>query len=110
PNDMKADLCFLIREHATSAADIPMTLIYFNQRIETENACDRLQVWATASGIETSAIAFYHAKIGTVCKRDLETMLHDGRVRILCCTDAVGMVGTIWSLCSLTGRLLLTGK
>ncbi|KAJ6579905.1 P-loop containing nucleoside triphosphate hydrolase protein, partial [Mycena sp. CBHHK59/15] len=91
PDDTKADLRFLIRKDATTAADIPVTLVYFNQQIETEDACDRLQSWAEDVGIDKSAIAFYHAKIGTARKRELERMLRDGEVRILCCTDAVGM-------------------
>ncbi|KAJ6465254.1 P-loop containing nucleoside triphosphate hydrolase protein [Mycena vulgaris] len=90
-DETKADLRFLIRENATSAADIPISLVYFNSRIETEDACDRLQFWATSVGIPKSAIGFYHAKIGTARKRELETMLREGHVRILCCTDAVGM-------------------
>ncbi|KAJ7936720.1 hypothetical protein B0H13DRAFT_2226773 [Mycena leptocephala] len=77
PDETKTDLRFLIPENATTAADIPITLVYFNQRIETEDACDRLQSWATSSGM--------------VRKRELETMLRDGHIRILCCTDAVGM-------------------
>ncbi|KAJ7939275.1 hypothetical protein B0H13DRAFT_1481879, partial [Mycena leptocephala] len=45
----------------------------------TEDACDRLQSWATS------------AKSDTARKRELETMLRDGHICILCCTDAVGM-------------------
>ncbi|KAJ7429718.1 P-loop containing nucleoside triphosphate hydrolase protein, partial [Mycena latifolia] len=59
PDDTKADLCFLIPNGATTAAEIPTTLVYFNQRIETEDACDRLQSWASDVGIDKSAIAFY---------------------------------------------------
>ncbi|KAJ6620457.1 P-loop containing nucleoside triphosphate hydrolase protein [Mycena sp. CBHHK59/15] len=91
PDDTKADLRFLIREDATVPADIPISLVYFNTRIETEDACDQLQLWAHDVGIDTSAIAFYHAKIGTARKRELERKLRNGEVRILCCTDAVGM-------------------
>ncbi|KAJ6558716.1 P-loop containing nucleoside triphosphate hydrolase protein, partial [Mycena sp. CBHHK59/15] len=91
PDDTKADLRFLIREDATVPADIPISLVYFNTRIETEDACDQLQSWAHDIGIGTSAIAFYHAKIGTARKRELERKLRNGEVRILCCTDAVGM-------------------
>ncbi|KAJ7310179.1 P-loop containing nucleoside triphosphate hydrolase protein [Mycena albidolilacea] len=76
---------------ATVAADIPISLAYFNTRIETEDACDQLQSWAQDVGIPKSAIGFYHAKIGTARKRELEQELRDGEVRILCCTDAVGM-------------------
>ncbi|KAJ7195842.1 P-loop containing nucleoside triphosphate hydrolase protein [Mycena pura] len=91
PDETKADLRFLIPEIATVAADIPVAPAYFNQRLGTEDACDRLQSWATSVGIDSSAIGFYHAKIGTAQKRQLEGMLRDGRIRILCCTDAVGM-------------------
>ncbi|KAJ6607057.1 P-loop containing nucleoside triphosphate hydrolase protein [Mycena sp. CBHHK59/15] len=76
PDDTKADLRFLIRDGASTAADVDVTL---------------LQSWATEVGIDKSAIAFYHAKIGTARKRALERMLRDCEIRILCCTDAVGM-------------------
>jgi hypothetical protein len=69
--------------------DVPVSLVYFNTRIETEDSCDQLQSWAAAVGIGKSAIGFYHAKIGTARKRKLR----DGEIRILRCTDAVGMVG-----------------
>ncbi|KAJ7815903.1 hypothetical protein B0H14DRAFT_3878104 [Mycena olivaceomarginata] len=62
PDDTKADLRFLLPNGATTAAEVPVTLAYFNQRIETEDACDRLQAWAADVGIEKSAIAFYHEK------------------------------------------------
>jgi superfamily II DNA helicase RecQ len=92
PDETKADLRFLIPEDAATLADIPVSLVYFNTRIETEDTCDQLQSWAKDVGIDKSAIAFYHAKIGTARKRELEQLLRDGKVRILCCTDAVGMV------------------
>lgn len=38
-----------------------------------------------------AAINFYHAKIGMHRKQQIED-LWDGKVQILCCTDAVGMV------------------
>ncbi|KAJ7117027.1 P-loop containing nucleoside triphosphate hydrolase protein [Mycena epipterygia] len=91
PDDTKADLRFLIPEDAVVPADVPISLVYFNTRIETEDTCDQLQSWAQDVGIDKSAIAFYHAKIGTARKRELEQMLRDGKIRILCCTDAVGM-------------------
>ncbi|KAJ7075016.1 P-loop containing nucleoside triphosphate hydrolase protein [Mycena belliarum] len=91
PDETKADLRFLLPNGATTAAEVPVSLVYFNQRIETEDACDRLQSWAADLGIEKSAIAFYHAKIGTARKRELERLLKEGKVRILCCTNAVGM-------------------
>ncbi|KAJ6612995.1 P-loop containing nucleoside triphosphate hydrolase protein [Mycena sp. CBHHK59/15] len=91
PDDTKADLRFLIRDGASTAADVDVTLVYLNTRIETEDTCDQLQSWATEVGIDKSAIAFYHAKIGTARKRALERMLRDCEIRILCCTDAVGM-------------------
>ncbi|KAJ7917939.1 hypothetical protein B0H13DRAFT_1869851 [Mycena leptocephala] len=56
-----------------------------------------LRIWGarraswTRSADDSSAIGFYHAKNGMVRKRELETMLRDGHIRILCCTDAVGM-------------------
>ncbi|KAF8172309.1 P-loop containing nucleoside triphosphate hydrolase protein [Mycena galopus ATCC 62051] len=91
PEETKADLRFLIREDAAVVADIPVSLAYFNTRIETEDVCDQLQSWARDVGIDKSVTAFYHAKIGTARKRELERKLRDGEIRILFCTDAVGM-------------------
>ncbi|KAJ7844253.1 hypothetical protein B0H14DRAFT_2585314 [Mycena olivaceomarginata] len=75
PDETKADLQFLIPNGATTAVEIPITLAYFNQPIETEGACDHSQSWASDVGINKSAIAFYHAKIGTARKRELEQLL-----------------------------------
>ncbi|KAJ7657214.1 P-loop containing nucleoside triphosphate hydrolase protein [Mycena polygramma] len=91
PDDTKADLRFLLPEDAVVARDVPISLVNFNTRIETEDSCDQLQSWAQDIGIDKSAIAFYHAKIGTARKREIERKLRDGEIRILCCTDAVGM-------------------
>ncbi|KAJ7061274.1 P-loop containing nucleoside triphosphate hydrolase protein [Mycena amicta] len=90
-----ADLRFLIPVDAKKTADIPVTLVYFNERLKAERACDRLSQWARDAGIEIpdgdECVAFYHAKVGPKRKRELEAMLAAGKVRILCCTDAVGM-------------------
>ncbi|KAJ7171796.1 P-loop containing nucleoside triphosphate hydrolase protein [Mycena crocata] len=91
PDETKADLRFLLTENAATAAQVPISLVYFNTRIETEDTCDQLQSWAVNMGIDKSAIAFYHAKIGTPRKREIERLLREGKIRILCCTDAVGM-------------------
>jgi superfamily II DNA helicase RecQ len=88
----KADLRFLIPPGATKAEDIDITLVYCNQRIKCEDAVDSLRLWAKPLGIPESCIAFYHAKIGEKRKRELEGMLRRGEIRILVCTDAVGMV------------------
>lgn len=88
----KADLRFLILPNATKAEDIDVTLVYCNQRVKCEDAVDNLRLWAKKMGIEESRIAFYHARIGEKRKRMLEEMLQRGEVRVLVCTDAVGMV------------------
>ncbi|KAF9474638.1 hypothetical protein BDN70DRAFT_815375, partial [Pholiota conissans] len=67
-DESKADLCFLIPPGATSPDDIPMTLIYCNQRKTTEECVDRIRDWAAKQGINVSCIAFYHALIGQVRK------------------------------------------
>ncbi|KAJ7107207.1 P-loop containing nucleoside triphosphate hydrolase protein [Mycena crocata] len=91
PDDTKADLRFLFPPGAAVAADVPISLVYCNTRIETEDSCDQLKSWAKDLGIDPSGIAFYHAKIGTARKREIERLLREGKIRILCCTDAVGM-------------------
>jgi len=87
-----ADLRFLIPVGATKAEDIDITLVYCNQRIHCEDAVDHLRFWTEEQGIDPSCIAFYHAKIGEKRKRELEEKLRRGEIRILVCTDAVGMV------------------
>lgn len=91
-NESKADLRFLIPHPTQAPADIPITLIYCNQRLECEDITTQLRAWGAGVGITDEAFAFYHAKIGSAQKRDLERRLRDGNIRILACTDAVGMV------------------
>jgi superfamily II DNA helicase RecQ len=88
----KADLRFLIPVGATKPEDINITLVYCNQRIKCEDAVDNLRFWAKELGIPETSIAFYHARIGEKRKRELEEKLREGGIRILVCTDAVGMV------------------
>lgn len=88
----KADLQFLIPEHAKSTEDIPITLVYCNQRTTTEDCADHLRDWAEDQGIPRECIAFYHALIGETEKRDIEEQLEQGKIRILICTEALGMV------------------
>lgn len=90
--DSKGDLRFLIPPHARQVKDIPITLVYCNHRMTTEDAADRARDWAEEQGIPRDSIAFYHALIGDDKKRQLEVLLAAGVVRILFCTDAVGMV------------------
>jgi superfamily II DNA helicase RecQ len=92
PQDAFADLRFLIPVGATRAEQIDITLVYCDQRIHCEDAVDRLRFWAQEEGIDPSCIAFYHAKLGEKRKRELEERLRRGEIRILVCTDAVGMV------------------
>lgn len=92
PDDTKADLRFLIPPGARRPEDIDITLVYCNQRTTTEDIVDRMRVWLKAEGIPTTCIGFYHAKVGEKRKRELEDMLRTGAIRILVCTDAVGMV------------------
>ncbi|KAJ7064172.1 P-loop containing nucleoside triphosphate hydrolase protein, partial [Mycena amicta] len=90
-----ADLRFLIPVDAKKSEQVPVTLVYFNECLKAERACDRLSQWARDEGIESppdgELVAFYHAKVGPKRKRELEEMLAAGKIRILCCTDALGM-------------------
>ncbi|KIM82705.1 hypothetical protein PILCRDRAFT_70219, partial [Piloderma croceum F 1598] len=90
-NYSMADLRFLIPPKASKLEDIDITLVYCNQRTTCEDCVDRLRSWAHEMGIPPECIAFYHAKIGAKRKRELEEMLRKGQIRILVCTDAVGM-------------------
>jgi superfamily II DNA helicase RecQ len=98
-DESKADLRFLIPLNAKVPEDIPITLVYCNQRLTTEDICDKLRKWAEDDGIPGECIAFYHAKIGASRKRNLEEMLRRGEIRILVCTDAVGMVRALTYCC-----------
>lgn len=93
--DSKADLRFLIPVHAHCPEDIPVTLVYCNSRTVTEICADRTRDWAMEHGIDSSCIAFYHALVGEDKKRSLEHALEKSRLRILYCTNAIGMVSTL---------------
>ncbi|KZP19857.1 hypothetical protein FIBSPDRAFT_743256 [Athelia psychrophila] len=88
----KADLRFVLPVGATTAAEIPITLIYCNQRIRCEDGADRIRMWAKELGIPEDCITFYHAKVGAKHKRELEELLRQGKICVMICTDAVGMV------------------
>ena len=85
PAESFGDLRFLIPEGAKEPADIPVTLVYCNERTVSEQAADTLRRWATDAGLEGAdkCIAFYHAKIGSARKREIEEELRKGNIRIL---------------------------
>lgn len=91
-NESKADLCFLIPPNATKPEDIPMTIVYCNERTTTEDCKDRLQDWAEAQGIPKQCVGFYHALVGEKHKRELEELQKIGLLQILFATEALGMV------------------
>lgn len=90
-DDSKADLRFTIPRNARVPEDIPITLIYANDRPICEAIHDKLKHFSPP-GFPANTIVFYHAKIGQKRKRHLEEGLRKGEVRIMICTDAVGMV------------------
>lgn len=87
-DDSKGDLRFLIPPNAKQPMDVPITLVYCNQRSTTEDCADRAKEWAEEHGLPTSCIAFYHALIGQERKRKIEDELRAGNIRILPCTEA----------------------
>lgn len=91
PEDSKADLRCSIPIGITQADEIPITLIYMNARLECERTVDKLRNWLPST-ISDASIAYYHAKIGSGRKREIEQSLRDGKVRIVVCTEAMGMV------------------
>lgn len=87
------DLRFTIPREAKVPQDVPITLIYANTRASCETIYDRLKHFSPTW--LHGAIAYYHAKIGQKKKRRLEERLRKGKVRIMICTDAVGMVSSL---------------
>ncbi|KAF5326204.1 hypothetical protein D9611_000349 [Ephemerocybe angulata] len=100
--ESKADCRFLIMLNAQSPSDIAQTALYVNQRTTCEDACDVLRKWARHVGFSreaaSAAIVFYHAKVGTARKREIEAKVKSGEVRIIVCTEALGMGCDIRSL------------
>ncbi|KDR67869.1 hypothetical protein GALMADRAFT_79410, partial [Galerina marginata CBS 339.88] len=90
-DDSKGDLRFLIPPQAKQITDVPVSLVYCNQRTTTEDCADRGKEWADEHGLPTSCIAFYHALIGQERKHEIEEELRAGNIRILFCTEALGM-------------------
>lgn len=97
-DDSKGDLRFLIPPKANQPTDIPITLVYCNQRSTTEDCADRAKEWAEEHGLPTSCIAFYHALIGQERKHKIEEELRAGNIRILFCSEALGMVSQFYIL------------
>ncbi|KAF9472973.1 P-loop containing nucleoside triphosphate hydrolase protein [Pholiota conissans] len=91
PKNFKADLRFIIPVNATKASDIPITLVYCNKRKDTEECVDRMREWAVKEDIDPDCIVFYHALIGEKRKRKIEELLGKGDIRVLFCTEALGM-------------------
>ncbi|TDL13617.1 P-loop containing nucleoside triphosphate hydrolase protein, partial [Rickenella mellea] len=87
----KAALRFTIPHDAQKAEDIPVQLIYCNTVNETQDICEALRAWLLEQNIRPDCVAFYNAKVGSTTKRKLEERLRNGDLRILVCTDAVGM-------------------
>ena len=92
-NESKGDLRFLIPLEAKQPDHVPVTLVYCNQRSTTEDAADRAKDWAEEQGLPTDCVAFYHALVGDKRKREIEELLREGKIRLLFCTEALGMVG-----------------
>ena len=91
PEESKADLRCTIPNGAQKREDIPIAIIYMNLRNECEHTVDKLRSWLPP-GIPPECIVFYHAKIGSARKREIEIQLQEGRIRIVVCTEAMGMV------------------
>ena len=91
PEESKADLRCAIPNGAVKPEDIPVAIIYMNLRYECERTVDKLRSWLPP-GIPPECIAFYHAKIGSARKREIEILLQEGKIRIVVCTEAMGMV------------------
>ena len=92
--ESKADLRFSVPNGTSQPTDIPITLIYVNTRIECEDICEAVSSFLP-EGMPEDTVSFYHSKIGRDRKRELEDKLRTGDVRILVCTDAVGMVSNL---------------
>ncbi|KLO06626.1 P-loop containing nucleoside triphosphate hydrolase protein [Schizopora paradoxa] len=86
-----ADIRFVIPDDAQKPEDVPITLIFTNSIVTCDHLADRLRYWAP-DWMPSESIAFYHAKVGPAQKALIEERLQKGEVRILVCTDAVGMV------------------
>ncbi|KZT27988.1 P-loop containing nucleoside triphosphate hydrolase protein [Neolentinus lepideus HHB14362 ss-1] len=88
--ESKADLAFVLPTHVARSSDIPVQLVYCNTRLACEDVVDSIRSWLPTT-IPPECIAFYHARIGEKRKREIERTLLEGEIRIVACTDAVGM-------------------
>ncbi len=76
------DLRFLIPPKAEKPEDIPITLVYCNQRNTSEDAADNGKDWVIEQGISPQCVAFYHSNIGDKRKREIEELLKKGVIRV----------------------------
>lgn len=91
PEDSFADLVGLIPAGATTRADIPVTLVYVNNRTDAEDIQDVLRAHLPDS-IPASAVEFYHRYVDQTEKESILARLRTGELRIVGCTDALGWV------------------
>ncbi|KAF5335493.1 hypothetical protein D9611_012205 [Ephemerocybe angulata] len=93
--ESKGDMRILIPEDAIYPSDVPVAAIYCNQRLTCETAADAARKWACEAGPLLSApeewIVFYHSAIGSTRKREIEEGIQSGKIRLVFCTDALGM-------------------
>ena len=72
--DTKADLRFSVPNGTSQPEDIPVTLIYTNSRIESEDICEAINTYLPA-GMPEDTVSFYHSRVGRERKRELEGKL-----------------------------------
>lgn len=103
PQASYRDLDEAIPENIKCASDIPLTLIYFDSVRQAEDATTHLwtQLPRSMRGFDkerripraSRVITWYTALMSRLYKRLTMDDFCNGEIRILCCTDAAGMVG-----------------
>lgn len=91
PEDSMADLLTLIPHDASTADDIPITIIYVNGRTDAEDIQDILRA-ALPESISCHAVEFYHRNISEERKSYILDRMRLGEIRIVPVTDALGWV------------------
>jgi superfamily II DNA helicase RecQ len=87
PENSFADLLFLIGPGITTLTEIDTTLVYFNERMESELANDFI-IRHLPPSIPESAVAFYHRDVGEKRKQDIILGMRMGTIQIVMATEA----------------------
>lgn len=94
PLNSYADLAFVIPPNIDTVADIPKTMIYFDDIIGGASMVDYLNSRVSDKFKHLGLVRPYNAAMSRSYRKKVMRLFYAGIIRVLICTDAAGMVNT----------------